>query len=131
MWYKSPPFTFNYNYYLATPLDNPKYVKIKITNTPQEFIDGYNLHDYAHEGWVYFEIRNGVYGLPQSGSLANDLLETRLLKYNYYQCPQTPGLWRNKWLPFLFSLIVDDFGVEYIGKHHADHLINPSKKTMK
>ena len=71
------------NYYLATPLDYPEYVKIKLTNIPQEFIDKYNLHDYFHEGWVYFEIRKGVYGLPQSGSLANNLLETRLLKHNY------------------------------------------------
>ena len=75
------------NYYLATPLDYPEYVKIKLTDIPQEFIDEYNLQDYVHEGCVYFEIRNGVYGLPQSGSLANDLLETRLLKNDYYQCP--------------------------------------------
>ena len=63
-----------HNYYLAMPLDYPKYVKIKLTDIPQEFIDEYNLHDYVHEGWVYFEIRNGVYGLPQSGNLANNLL---------------------------------------------------------
>ena len=73
------------NYYLATPLHYPEYVKIKITDIPQEFIDEYNLHEYVHEGWVYYEIRNGVYGLPQSGSPANDLLETCLLKHDYYQ----------------------------------------------
>ena len=27
------------NYYLATPLDHTEYVKIKLTNIPQEFID--------------------------------------------------------------------------------------------
>ena len=75
------------NYYLATPLHYPKYVKIKLTDIPQEFIDEYNLHDYFHGGWVYFKIRNGIYGLPQSGSLSNNLLETRLLKHYYYQCP--------------------------------------------
>ena len=69
-------------YYLATPLDYPEYVKIKLTDILQEFIDKYNLHDYVHEGWVYFEISNGVYGLPQSGRLSNDLLETRLLKHD-------------------------------------------------
>ena len=62
------------NCYLLTPLDYPKYVKINLTNIPQEFIDDYNLHDYVHKGWVYFEICNGVYGLPQSCSLANNLL---------------------------------------------------------
>ena len=99
------------NYYLATSLDYPEYVKIKLTDIPQEFIDEYNLHDYFHKGWVYFEIRNGVYGIPQSGSLANDLLDTRLLKHDYCQFPQTPGLWRHKWRPVLFFLIVDDPGV--------------------
>ena len=96
---------------------------------PQEFIDEYNRHDYVHEGWVYFEICNGVYGLPQSGSIANDLLKTRLLKHDYYQFPQTPGLWRHKCRPVLFSLIVDDFGVEYVGKHHSDHLLNALKEN--
>ena len=117
------------NYYLATPLDYPEYIKIKLTDIPQEFIDKYNLHDYVHEGWVYFEIRNGVYGIPQSGSLANDLLETLLLKHDYYQFSQTPGMWRHKWRPVLFSLIVDDFGVEYVGKRHTDHLLNALKKN--
>ena len=116
------------NYYLATPLVYTEYVKIKLTNIPQELIDKYNLHYYVHKGWVYFKIRNGIYGLPQSGSLSNNLLETRLLKHDYYQFPQTPGLWGHKWGPVLFSLIVDDFGVEYVGKHHAKHLINALKE---
>ena len=118
-----------HNYYLATPLDYPEYVKIKLTDIPQEFINEYNLHDYVHKVWIYFEIRNSVYGLPQSGSLANDLLETRLLKHEYHQCPQTPGLWRHKWRHVLLSLIVDDFGVEYVGKHHTDHLLNALKEN--
>ena len=78
---------------------------------------------------MYFEIHNGVYGLPRSGSLANDLLKTRLLKHDYYQCPQTPGLWRHKWRPVLLSLIVDDFGVECVGKHHVDHLLSALKEN--
>ena len=36
------------NYYLATPLDYPEYVKINLTNIPQEFIAKYNLHNYVH-----------------------------------------------------------------------------------
>ena len=72
------------NYYLSTPLDYPEYVKIKLTKIPQDVIDEYNLHDFFHESWVYFEIRNNVYGLPKYGRLVNDLLETRLLKHDYY-----------------------------------------------
>ena len=34
----------------------------------------------------------------------------------------TSGLWRHKWRPIQLCLIVYDFGVEYFGKQHADHL---------
>ena len=105
--------TFNIkNFYLQTPLTRPEYVRIKLSDIPSEFINEYSLMDYVHaNGWVYFGIRNGVYGLPQSGSLANILLEKRLNKHGYYQCPTTPGLWFHEWRPVVFCLLIDDFGV--------------------
>ena len=54
--------------------------------------------------------------------LSNKLLEQHLNKADYYQCPTTPGLWRHRWSPILFCLIVDGFGIEYVGKRHANHL---------
>ena len=54
--------------------------------------------------------------------LSNKLLEARLNKAGYYQCPTTPVLWRHKWRPILFCLIVDDFGIEYVDKRYVDHL---------
>jgi len=108
---------------LGTPLDRPEYVRIQISIIPQEFIDKYNLTEYVHDGWVYFEITNGVYGLKQTGKLANDLLTEWLAAHGYYQCPTTAGLWRHKWRPILFILIVDNFGIQYQGKRHADHLL--------
>ena len=116
------------NFYLQTPLDRPEYIKIKITDIPQEFIHEYNLHHHVHNDWVYFEIRKGIYGLPQSGILAQKLLAERLDKKGYYQCECTPGLWRHKWRPIMFTLIVDDFGVEYVGEHNAHHLRNTIKE---
>ena len=56
--------------------------------------------------------------------ISNKLLEARLNKAVYYQCPTTPGLWCHKWCPILLCLIVDDFGIEYFDKRHADHLRN-------
>ena len=38
-------------------------------------------------------------------------------------------MWRQKWRPVLFFLIVDDFVVEYVGKHHVDHLLNALKEN--
>ena len=54
--------------------------------------------------------------------ISNKLLEQRLNKAGYLQCSTTSGLWRHKWRPILFCLIVDDFGIEYVDKHHAEHL---------
>ena len=54
-------------FYLKTPLDFPEYVQIKIDVIPQEFIDEYDLMCFAHNGWIYFEISKGIYGLKQSG----------------------------------------------------------------
>jgi hypothetical protein len=58
------------NFYLGMPLDRPEYCRIKLQDIPTEFIDKYNLNAFTHHDWVYFEIRKGVYGLPQSGMLA-------------------------------------------------------------
>ena len=104
-------------------LGRPEYMKIQLSKIPQEFITEYNLNNSVHKGWVYFEIRRSCYGLPQSGTLANKQLRLRLEKEVYYEARTTLGLWRHKWRPIQFCLIVDDFGVEYVGKQHADHLV--------
>ncbi|KAL7474558.1 hypothetical protein ACHAW6_000533, partial [Cyclotella cf. meneghiniana] len=33
-----------------------------------------------------------------------------------------PGLWTHKWRPIAFTLVVDNFGVKYVGQEHALHL---------
>jgi hypothetical protein len=60
--------------YLDTPMPNPEYVRINMLDIPDKFILEYNLLSRDREGWVYFEIHQGCYGLPQSGILANNLL---------------------------------------------------------
>jgi hypothetical protein len=112
------------NYYLNTPLDRPEYVvRIKIDVISQEFIDKNNLMAYVHNGWVYFKITKGIYGLKQAGKLANDLLTEWLATHGYYQCATTAGLWRHKWRQILFVLIVDDFGIDYVDKVYAEQLL--------
>ena len=46
-----------------------------------------------------------------------------LTKASYYKSVTTPGLWRHKWCPIIFGLIVDDFRIEYVGKLHSHHLL--------
>jgi hypothetical protein len=62
------------NFYLDTSMPDPEYICIKLSNISEEFIKEYNLLGWDRDGWIYFEICQGCYGLPQAGILANDLL---------------------------------------------------------
>jgi hypothetical protein len=75
-------------------------------------------------GWVYIEIRKGMYGLNQSGLLANQLLQKLLAPFGYYHARHTPSIWLHKTRSIAFSLIVDDFAVKCVGKENAQHLRN-------
>ena len=63
-----------------------------------------------------------MYGLPQAGLLAQDLLATRLAKHGYEQSTLTPHFWKHKHRPIQFCLVVNSFGVKYIGSKHAQHI---------
>ena len=116
------------NFYLGSPMDRPEYMRIPYHIIPDEIKKKYGLDKLVKDGWIFVRIERGMYGLPQAGLLANNLLAKRLSKAGYYQCQFTPGLWRHVWRPVTFSLVVDDFGVKYKGDCHANHLINTLKK---
>ena len=54
--------------------------------------------------------------------LANNLLRMRLNNSVYYKIITTPGLWRHKWRPIIFVIIVDYFSIKYVGDNHLHHL---------
>ncbi len=81
------------NFYLDMPMPVPEYVCIKILDIPTKFIDKYKLTGLDHNGWIYFEICLGCYGLPQAGILANNLLCSCLEAKGFYEAASTPGLW--------------------------------------
>jgi hypothetical protein len=64
-----------------------------------------------------------MYGLKQAGFLSNQL-ETPLAPFGYYPARHTPRLWLHKIRPIAFSLVVEDFAVQFADKQHADHLIH-------
>ena len=68
-----------------------------------------------------------MYGLKQAEVLANLNLEKLLLADGYVKTTHTPGLWKHKTRPIIFTLCVDDFGVQYVGQEHANHLITTLK----
>ena len=110
--------------------DYYKYMKIPLALFPKWIKKQYNLDTNARDGVVFLEIRRSVWvwGLPHAGFLANKLLQKQLKPHGYYECVNTPGLWRHATRPIPFSLMVDNFGVKYVGKEHADHLISCLKK---
>ena len=67
------------NYYLNTPLEQPEYICLMLSNIPDKIIDQYRLRTkVTPEGFIYMEMNKGMYRLPQSGLLANELLQKRL-----------------------------------------------------
>jgi hypothetical protein len=102
------------SYYLGTPLPRFEYMKMSLSRFPEEIVQKYNLNALAVDGWVYIEIRKGIYGLKQAGLISNQLLQTRLAPFGYYPARHTPGLWLHKTQTILFTLVVDDFTVKYM-----------------
>ena len=83
----------------------------------------YDLHAKAKGSFVYLEICRTIYGIQQAGTLANKQIHEKLLPAGYYEVAHTLGLWRHITRPIQFTLVVDDFGINYQGKKHLDHLI--------
>jgi hypothetical protein len=84
--------------------------------------------EVAQNGKVYIEIQKGMYGLPQAGILSSELLQRNLAKDGYRPAHHTHSLWKHDTHPVSFLLVVDDFGVKYVGLEHAEHLMACIKK---
>jgi hypothetical protein len=111
------------NFYLNTPLKRPEFICMRISDIPEEIIQEYHLRDLCEpDGCIYIMIVLGMYGLPHAGLTTNELLQRCLNKHGYHQSKLVPGLWRHTWRPIWFTLVVDDFGIKYVGKEHALHL---------
>jgi hypothetical protein len=65
-------------FYLGTPMARYEYMRLPIKLILDEIIEAYNLRSMIHKDHIYMEISRGMYGLPQAGILANQLLTTRL-----------------------------------------------------
>ncbi len=111
------------DFYLNTPMEQYKYFHMKLDLFPKDVINEYDLCNKvdANEN-VHCKVQRGMYGHPQAGIIAKELVEAHLLKAGYTQSKITPGYWKHTWQPISFTLVVDDFGVKYSSKEHVHHL---------
>jgi hypothetical protein len=116
------------NFYSNTPLGRFEYMVISLSSLPHETIDKYDLLNLAQDRKVYIKIQKGMYGLPQAGIIASRLLQRNIAKDGYRPTQHTHGLWTHDTRPVSFSLVVDDFGVKYVGREKAEHLMACIKK---
>ena len=53
------------NFYLNTPLEQPEYIRLKLSNIPDKIIDQYKLcNKVTPEGYIYVEVSKDMYRLP-------------------------------------------------------------------
>ena len=63
------------NFYLNTLLSRYKYMRMKLDIFHGDVIAAYNLCEKVEpNGYVYIKVCKGIYGLPQAGLLAQELL---------------------------------------------------------
>jgi hypothetical protein len=61
---------------------------------PGDIIEEYKLQEKVDtKGDVHCKVQRGMYGLPQAGIIAQELLKERLQKAGYKQSKVTPGYW--------------------------------------
>ena len=66
--------------------------------------------------------------LPQAGSLGHDLLKEHINAARYGQSKIVYGLWKHEMCLIQFTLIFDNFGVNYTSLDYSNHLINTLKQ---
>jgi hypothetical protein len=120
------------DFYLMTPMKGYEYFCMKIELFPQDIIDQYGLtNNTNHNRNVHCKVRRGMYGHPQAGIIAHELLEECLLAAGYSQSKLQLGYWKHVWRPISFTLVMDDFGIKHSGKEHIMHLIKTIKEHYK
>ena len=81
------------NFYLMTPSKWCEYIRIHIRDIQDEIIAEYKLKEKSEANGVLYIVANcGMYGLLQSGVLANKILETRINKRGYHQNRLVPRI---------------------------------------
>ena len=89
-----------------------QYMRIHLRYIPDKVIVEYSLLPISNfSGYVYVEIRKGMYGLKESGIIAYNRLAYNLQSHGYTPVAHNPGLWTHTTFPTTLTLDVDNFGI--------------------
>jgi hypothetical protein len=116
------------NVYLNTLPKRPEYMQLALSIILQEIIGKHKFLGKEKNGHVCICIDKGMCGLPPAGRLTNTLLVKRLAPHGYHPVDQSHGLRWHETRPVAFTLVVDNFGVNYVDKENADHLLRELKQ---
>ena len=118
------------DFFLATPMTRPEFMKIPWKYIPEDIRRRYQLYDMvAPDGHIYVKIKRGMYGLKQAAVLAYDNLVNNLSASGYSPVPTTIGMWKHNTRQTKFCLCVDDFGIKYYSDDDAHHLLTALQKN--
>ena len=59
------------DFFLATPMIKPKFMKVPLKYFPTDIIERYNLQNKAHFEFIYIKIKKCMYGVKQAAVLAH------------------------------------------------------------
>ena len=92
---------------------------------PQEIIYAYNRATLVdNQGWIYMRIQKGIYGLKQSGIIANQELVKHMAPFGNHPVQLTPGMQVHDNRNTVFSPVVDDFCVQYSSMEDTNYFFN-------
>eukprot|EP00957_Ditylum_brightwellii_P160946 12253686-Ditylum_brightwellii.AAC.1 len=80
------------DFYLNTDQESPELMRLPIALIPQEIIKQYSLMPLIHNDYVSIKISKGMYGLPQAGKIAHDLLLKNGTEWVLSMCTHTRPL---------------------------------------
>ena len=119
------------NFYLTAKLEYYEYMITPLAYFPKWIVKQYDLNLRALNSKVHLELWCAVWGLLQASILANKRLWRKLAPFGYKEHANTPVLWYHETRPIMFTLVVDDFGIQYVNKADVEHLMTSLQTTYK
>ena len=100
------------NFYLNKIMAKHEYYNISINLIPQEIVDKYNLMDKQINGFLCVKVDKRMYELVKAGIIEHTVLKEHIRPLVYDPASITPGFWCHNKNGKIFTLVVNDFGIE-------------------